>query len=585
MPKTKKHTFSQRQKKQINLINAKRSLIHGKAQNNFEENSDGGKTQKNNDFNVVPNGIICGDFSQFSNEFPLPHTQCTAMAIAALAYAHLKIVTSWNENDLNIILREGQNYFESCLYHTLIKNPNCDSTCLEAMQAMKILKIETEEVEVILESEQIHGGPYIENNLVEAFRKFEQCQFQYCVFTYLNFSFGLVRLETNGISHYAFFDSHGRSSEGKRNGSKSAILFFENFQHFTTFFSMEYPYKIKPTIEHDLLSNFIMVPLYFITHDEECIINKNITSVLKNYSLSEYSICTRIVSGHFAQNDIRFDEHYRDRQSTANSVVFLAYVSLLKENFLNEDIDSILVLGNHIYTSVIKKKPKNYSLYYLNEMEEEIDVCISRLSAVTYNVLCQPLIEKEYSNDFKSIRETMEQFFQNHFNGILNCSSMSIALHKSGDEYLVFDSRARSVEGFKQINGNAHTFFFSSIASVLQLLCRFGLKKSDMFSLTPFNVTFKQEINIVSNIENNNSNKIDPIIHTEIISPECNKEIKYEWDSSDDIPLIDLKNSIKSKQKVKEKKEIKERTKLVGKKEMNKLKKTKISFKNVKREM
>lgn len=572
MPKTRKQTFSQRQKKQIETRNAQRAFLYGRT--NFKENSDDKnyKIMETIDSNVVYNSIILGDFSQFSNEFPLPHTQCTAMAIVALAYADMKIVTSWDGSDLNIILRAGQIYYQNSFSHTLSKIPNYDGTYLEVLHALKILNIGSEVVEVCAESTQCYGGPYIENNVVEAFRKFEQCQFHYCVITYLNFSFGIVRHEVNRTSHYAFIDSHGRSNNGKRNGSKSAVLLFDNLENFLIFFTMEYPYIAKSTTNHDLLSNFIMVPLHFINHNEEGILNINITSIFKNFSLIENSLCTRIISGNFAQNDIRFNEHYSDRQCTVNSVVFLAHVLLLKEDFRSEDVDSILVLGNNMYTSVLKKATRNNSLFYLNEIEEEINVNISRLGFGNCNVSCQPLVDKEYSDNFISIKQTIEEFFQNHCNGILHSSSMSIAFHKSEKECLIFDSRARSVEGFEQKNGNAHIFFFSSIQLILEFLCRLGFKKSDTFSLMPFYVTSKQHVDTADRKENNNSITVVPIIDNETISPVYDKEINYVWDSSDDIPLINLKNSIKPKKKVKRQNKIKKKINVIKRKETNRLK-------------
>lgn len=64
----------------------------------------------------LPN-IIVGDFSQSSNEFPLPHHQCTAMTTIALATASFTSVFSWNSNDLNNIIRAGQIYY----YYVLLE--------------------------------------------------------------------------------------------------------------------------------------------------------------------------------------------------------------------------------------------------------------------------------------------------------------------------------------------------------------------------------------------------------------------------------------------------------------------------------
>jgi len=86
--------------------------------------------------------IIFGDFSQNSNEFPKPKTQCTAMAAVALAYASLKSIILWNANDLNTILRLGQIYYENSMSHLLENTPIYDSTYLEVAHLLKNLEME-----------------------------------------------------------------------------------------------------------------------------------------------------------------------------------------------------------------------------------------------------------------------------------------------------------------------------------------------------------------------------------------------------------------------------------------------------------
>lgn len=308
-------------------------------------------------------------------------------------------------------------------------------------------------------------------------------------------------------------------------------------------------------MDHDLLRNFIIVPLHFVNiNDNEYIKYISTNSLVKTYSLLEYPAFTDVISGNFAQNDIRFNEYSRDRQSITNSVVFLAFAYFIKENFRCEDIDSILMLGDHIftvcYTEAIKKKPRNEPFLFINEVKEEIYVNINRFKIVNYNVVCQALLEKQYSGNLNEhIKKSMELFFQNYNNGILTCSLQSIAVHKSKNKYLLFDQLARSVEGFKQVNGKANLFVFSSTELIIQFLCRLGYNKSYTFALTPFSINCDKEFNISQTVDINTSNEEITNINIENMIPISN-EIYDMWDSDDDTPLIELRNSVNLTQKI-----------------------------------
>lgn len=81
-----------------------------------------------NDKNEVKNNIIFGRFSQFPEEFPKPHHQCTAMSAVALAYSSLKSVKYWNSDDLDNILRAGQVYYQECRSYLLSQNSTKTNT-------------------------------------------------------------------------------------------------------------------------------------------------------------------------------------------------------------------------------------------------------------------------------------------------------------------------------------------------------------------------------------------------------------------------------------------------------------------------
>lgn len=151
-----------------------------------------------------------------------------------------------------------------------------------------------------------------------------------------------------------------------------------------------------------------------------------------------------MISGGFAQNDIRFDVNSRNRQCTANSVVFLAFAYIIKENWKNLDIDSILMLGDHIYTisyhEAIRIKPRTDPFLAANEIKQEILVNINRLNRFQFSVICHAITEKEYSGNFDRFAKIyIELFFTNYSSGIFVCCSISIALHKFEEQYLLFD--------------------------------------------------------------------------------------------------------------------------------------------------
>lgn len=81
--------------------------------------------------------FILGDFSQFSNMFPMPHHQCTAMAAVALATASFKCVISWNSYDLNRIIRAGQIYYENCISYQNVLNSDYNETFIEALNLLQ----------------------------------------------------------------------------------------------------------------------------------------------------------------------------------------------------------------------------------------------------------------------------------------------------------------------------------------------------------------------------------------------------------------------------------------------------------------
>lgn len=215
--------------------------------------------------------IILGEFSQFFNEFPLPHHQCTAMSASALAYAFLKPVITWQSRDLDNILRVGQIYYKDCMSYLLLNNPKYEHTYLEALQLIQNLKVLNRTIQLDINTVECRGGPHIEGVFVNYILNFEKCEFTNCVITYNEYSYGLLRLHNiNNISSYAFFDSHGRNDDGSVPGSKSAIMFFKNIEDFIIFFLNEYPILSPlPNEVHDISKYLILVPLHFIDITDE----------------------------------------------------------------------------------------------------------------------------------------------------------------------------------------------------------------------------------------------------------------------------------------------------------------------------
>lgn len=88
-------------------------------------------------------------------------------------------------------------------------------------------------------------------------------------------------------------------------------------------------------------------------------------------------------------HDIRFDDRSRNVQYTANSVVFFAFASVLKEKWTGLDIDRILMLGDHIYTVsyeiATKNGPRPNQFLAAHEIVQRIFVTVSRFDNRRYN--------------------------------------------------------------------------------------------------------------------------------------------------------------------------------------------------------
>ncbi len=424
------------------------------------------------------------------------------MATVALATASFKPAVSWNSSDMNNIIRAGQIYYENCISYQNVINSEYDENFLNAIHLLQDVEINNRKINVFVNLTECRGGQHVEGVFVDAIKNFEFCQFTYGIITYNENSYGLLRLQNaNGSSSYAFFDSHGRKHDGSRPGSKSAILFFENDSAFINFFLSENhllsPLSIK---KYDNKSNLIIVPLHFIDIGTDQVID----SIVSKGS----TIFTKVISGSFAQNDIRFDNESRNKQRTANSVIFLAFTSILKQNITSVDLDSILTIGDQIYKvsyrEAIKLRSEITALTksqiinpYLaaHEVQKHIFVNIARFNIQKFKVSCQPLSNKEYSGNFNNHAKTyIERFFKEYDNGIFICSSLSIALHKMHDMYVIFDPHERSVNGLAERHGKSNIFFFSNI----QLLCEY-LRASDYemshdFTLTPFIISHGNEL-------------------------------------------------------------------------------------------
>lgn len=150
MPKLKRQSKSQRTKKQIELMVAKRNqnkMQEPKYLTSINSTDEPKQTSCNkNDRHaeniiVTPPTVIVGDFSQFSIEFPLPHHQCTAMSAVALALASFKSIVTWDSNDVNNIIRAGQIYYENCISYQNVVDSDYDETFLNPIDLLQNIEI------------------------------------------------------------------------------------------------------------------------------------------------------------------------------------------------------------------------------------------------------------------------------------------------------------------------------------------------------------------------------------------------------------------------------------------------------------
>ncbi|XP_037041958.1 uncharacterized protein LOC119078504 [Bradysia coprophila] len=511
MPKLKNKSYAKKIKeKAVSMRKVRNKLIN---EENSLDNSDNSASSTRNDIvdttlmkktvtEVDFKGynhfykIILGDFSQFSSEFKLPHHQCTAMAALALATATFKPVISWNSRDLNSILREGQTYYEKCILYQFDLNSKYNDTFLEAIHLLPNVELSLRKIDMFVNLTECRGGRLVKDFFVDAVHNFESCQFTYGIITCKEQSYGLIRLQNvDGSSHYAFFDSHGRTLNGNSNGSKSAIIFFENATHFINFFLKENQSILQSNIvkNNEDAVKVILVPLHFIDMTENESNNSLYQPTLSN--------ALKVISGSFAQNDIRFNKNSRNKQCTANSVLFLAFITILKHKISSVDLDSILMIGDQIYAvsyneavKVRSQKPTLTKSQITNphlaadEIEKQIFVDIDRFKLKKFKLSSQPLSDKEYSGNFNKFAKVyIERFFKDYDSGIFICSSLSIALHRMCGEYVVFDPHARSAKGLPQNDGTSNIFFFPNIKSLYEYLRRSGgYDINHEFTLTPF---------------------------------------------------------------------------------------------------
>lgn len=183
---------------------------------------------------------VFGTFNQFSQIFPEPHHQCTAMSAVALANNSIKSVHNWNTADLDAILLAGQQYYELNMNHIDLQNPNAVTveTYLEAIALTPYLEFGDLSFTVNVCYGDLGGGFHEERHILSnAIADFEKKKIVTAVITYRTYSYGLIRCARgNSASSYVFFDSHGRDYNGRRPGALSAILFFNNAEDFIPFF-------------------------------------------------------------------------------------------------------------------------------------------------------------------------------------------------------------------------------------------------------------------------------------------------------------------------------------------------------------
>ena len=448
------------------------------------------------------------------------HTFCLALSITALSSAYANGVESLTEDDLKLIHENGILYFSVSNERAIEANRQVP---LDIYGYCREFIMEDREYYMCLDD-------ISQTRHIDRFKRFENCMryfessiiFDFAIIKIHDAYYGICKCKSTG--NIVFFDAHGRTEDGLKPGNYSAAIFFANVDQLIEFMKRDNHSWIDSTVQ------FVR-----FTPDDE---------------LKLQSKYVRFISGSFAQNDLRFGVKSRNTQCTANSVVFLASASVIENEWTNSDVDAILELGDHIYTvsfaEAIAIRPRNHTLLAADEVRRNIFVNIPRFDRGVINVKCEPLQNCFNGRFGRDAQEKLDLFFKDYNYGVFICRSLSVALYKFEEYFVLFDPHARSSEGKLEPNQTAKIFFFASIPLLFQFLslCDYGNTRE--FTLTPFIVTHSDE-----NLRDRRKNVSAPS-HRPVHVIESNAEDSFddipiresdEWSSSDNIPLNELKDS------------------------------------------
>ena len=219
------------------------------------------------------------------------------------------------------------------------------------------------------------------------------------------------------------------------------------------------------------------------------------------YELAPISnICNKdivkVITGHFAQSDQRFNIDSRGKQCTCNAVVFLCHCSAGFE-INSHSIDAILDEGDRLYQQLVDllKQSRNEDVNYLTFPEIEL---LSPLS-VFQNQFTITLVNDSYNGSLQmetdrtagiySLEDALNHVFTSYTQSLVMIGTYAMALVKTNTgQFALFDSHMHGLDGsFHDVNGKAAYIVFPSVQEIVSFL-RQNFRLRDQFEFQSVNV-------------------------------------------------------------------------------------------------
>lgn len=164
------------------------------------------------------------------------------------------------------------------------------------------------------------------------------------------------------------------------------------------------------------------------------------------------SVSKWILSGSFAQNNVKFPRHSRNTQCTANAVMAIIFLKLVPLNqWSYATLDEILLEGDQLYNYTVERlKDKDKfvdAMLMVSELPKTFTVMNKTVELEIEDCIINGLITSKDKDEVPNLKKGLAEFFVDNDYAIVTCRNISFAVFKFKEIFYYFDSHSRDESG------------------------------------------------------------------------------------------------------------------------------------------